>query len=80
MKVKVVPAIGQTTPIDVEMLETETAGVLKKRVCEIKKIPEKVARLAFGGRAVRDEQTMKELLVKDGDKFTLITQAVGGIT
>lgn len=78
MKIRIVSAIGPGDPIEVEIAETETTGILRKRACDARKIPENVARLTYMGRAVRDEQTMRELGVRDGDKFILITQTRGG--
>lgn len=80
MKIKVIPAVGGGEPIELDVAETETAGELKKRVSVMRTppLPVDTASLTFQGRAVADNQTMKDLGVKDGDKLFLVTNTQGG--
>lgn len=59
---------------DIEVSGSTTGGDLKDRVCKLEGVPSQNARLLFGGRAIKDNATLKELGLGEGDRFTLVTE------
>lgn len=78
MKIKVVPAVGGGSPIELEVSPTTTVGAIRAKVCAMKRLPPDTTRLTYRGRALKDTETLQSLGVQDGDKLVLITRTVGG--
>lgn len=78
MKVKVVPAVGGGSPIELEVMPSTTVGAIRAKVCAMKKLPPDTTRLTFRGRALKDTETLQDIGAQDGDKLVLITRTVGG--
>jgi len=78
VKVKVVPAVGGGTPLELEVSANATIGAVRTKVSAIKRLPPDTTRLTFKGRALKDTETLQALGVQDGDKLVLITRTVGG--
>lgn len=79
MKIKIVPAVGGGTPLELEVSPNATIGAVRTKVCAIKKLPPDTTRLTYKGRALKDTETLQSIGVSDGDKFVLITRTVGGV-
>ncbi|MEM1574932.1 MAG: ubiquitin-like domain-containing protein [Nitrososphaerota archaeon] len=78
MKIKVIPAVGGGSPLELEVSPEATIGAIKAKVCAIKRLPPDTTRLTYRGRAVKDTDTLANLGVSEGDKLVLITRTVGG--
>lgn len=78
MKVKVVPAVGGGSPLELDVAPMATIGAVKTKVCAIKRLPPDTTRLTYKGRALKDTETVQSLGVVEGDKLVLITRTVGG--
>ncbi len=78
MKIKVVPAVGGGSPLELDVAPTATVGAVKTKVCAIKRLPPDTTRLTYKGRALKDTDTLSSLGVAEGDKLVLITRTVGG--
>nr|6FNN_C Chain C, Ubiquitin-like protein [Candidatus Caldarchaeum subterraneum]6FNN_D Chain D, Ubiquitin-like protein [Candidatus Caldarchaeum subterraneum]6FNO_C Chain C, Ubiquitin-like protein [Candidatus Caldarchaeum subterraneum]6FNO_D Chain D, Ubiquitin-like protein [Candidatus Caldarchaeum subterraneum] len=78
MKIKIVPAVGGGSPLELEVAPNATVGAVRTKVCAMKKLPPDTTRLTYKGRALKDTETLESLGVADGDKFVLITRTVGG--
>jgi len=57
---------------EVEVSGNTTGGDLRDKVCRMQGIPKEDARLLFGGKAVSDSVSLKEIGAGEGDQFTLI--------
>jgi hypothetical protein len=79
MKIKIVPAVGGGTPLELEVAPNATIGAVRTKVCAIKKLPPDTTRLTYKGRALKDTETLQSIGASDGDKFVLITRTVGGV-
>jgi len=80
MKIKIVPAVGGGSPLELEVSPNATIGAVRTKVCAIKKLPPDTTRLTYKGRALKDTETLESIGATDGDKFVLITRTVGGST
>ena len=59
------------------VLEPVTIGMLKKRICRERGIDPNTVRIAYRGRALRDEELLEDLGLKDGDKLVIVTRTIG---
>lgn len=78
MKIKIVPAVGGGSPLELEVAPNATIGAIKTKVCAIKKLPPDTTHLTYKGRALKETDTLASLGISDGDKLVLITRTVGG--
>jgi hypothetical protein len=67
MRIEVVPAIGGSDPIAIEVESNTTIGEIRNRVA-----------LAYRGAQLTDEQTVKSVGITPHDKLYLITRTEGG--
>jgi len=80
MKIKVIPAVGGGSPLELEVSPNATIGAIKAKVCAIKKLPPDTTYLTYKGRALKETETLTELGISEGDKLVIITRTVGGDT
>jgi len=59
------------------VLKPVTVGMLKKRICRERGIDPNTVRIAYRGRALRDEELLEDLGLKDGDKLVIVTRTIG---
>ncbi|MEM2909776.1 MAG: ubiquitin-like domain-containing protein [Nitrososphaerota archaeon] len=78
MKIKVIPAVGGGSPLELEVSPNATIGAVKTKVCAIKKLPPDTTHLTYKGRALKETETLANIGVSDGDKLVIITRTVGG--
>ncbi|MCS7136296.1 MAG: ubiquitin-like domain-containing protein [Nitrososphaerota archaeon] len=78
MKIKVIPAVGGGSPLELEVSPNATIGAIKTKVCAIKKLPPDTTYLTYKGRALKETETLASLGISEGDKLVIITRTVGG--
>lgn len=78
MKIEVISAIGGTK-MEFEVENETTFAELKKKISQIKKIPQETFVLAFKGREQSNSATLKEVGVEDRGKIYLIVRTEGGL-
>ena len=62
---------------DYFVLELVTVGMLKKRICRERGIDPNTIRITYRGRALRDEELLEDLRLKDRDKLVIVTRTIG---
>ena len=72
MKIRIVPAIGGGSPIELEVSPNTTIGAIRAKVCAMKKLPPDTTRLTYRGRALKDTETLESIGAQDGDKLILM--------
>lgn len=78
MKIKVIPAVGGGSPLELEVSPNATIGAVKAKVCAIKKLPPDTTYLTYKGRALKETETLANIGISEGDKLVIITRTVGG--
>ena len=78
MRIEVVPAIGGSDPIALEVKPNMTIGEIRNKVAQMRRIPANIVILAYRGAQLTDEQTVKNVGITPHDKLYLITRTEGG--
>jgi len=78
MRIEVVPAIGGSDPIAMEVEPQTSVGEIRNRVAQMRRIPANIVILAYRGAQLTDEQTVKTVGITPHDKLYLITRTEGG--
>jgi hypothetical protein len=78
MRIEVVPAIGGSDPIALDIEPNTTIGEIRNRVAQMRRIPPNIVILAYRGAQLTDEQTVKSVGITPHDKLYLITRTEGG--
>ncbi|MFX1492031.1 MAG: ubiquitin-like protein, partial [Promethearchaeota archaeon] len=61
MRIEVVPAIGGSDPIALDVEPNTTVGEIRNRVAQMRRIPSNIVILAYRGAQLTDEQTVKSV-------------------
>ena len=79
MLIKVVPAIGNASPIEMEVDPDEDVGSIKKRVGKAFGVPASALTLTCRGIELQDENsTLGSLGIQDGDKIFYVSSDIEG--
>ncbi|MGQ9719759.1 MAG: ubiquitin-like domain-containing protein [Candidatus Jordarchaeum sp.] len=79
MQIKVVPAIGNEIPFEMEVDPDEDVGSLKKRVAKQCGVPASALTLTCRGIELQDDNsTLGSLGIQEGDKIFYVSSDIEG--